>query len=556
MKRILLMSLVCTGLLAEAQVYNNEWIDYTKPYYKFKLGSSGLYRISQATLNAVGLGSTPAENFQLWRTGQEVPLYTSIASGPLAANDYIEFWGQMNDGKPDKQLYRDPDYQLNDRYSLQSDTAFYFLTVHAGANKRLANTTNDVAGNTLAPEPYFMYTLGNYFRNVINTGNAALVQGTYVYSSAYDKGEGWTSGNIDSAGTLAPPAHTNLHVESTGPSPTFSINAAGNAINTRSFQVKINGTLVLQQTMDYFNYLKYQTSFPLSLITSGTAAIEITNQPSARPDRMVVAQYEINYPRKFDFDNLKSFLFELPANINGNYLEISNFNYGSTAPVLYDLTNGLRYVADISNPLLIKIALQGSAVSRKLLLVSEDASNINTINTLQLRSFVNYGLSANQANYLVISNSSLYTGSNGSTPVEDYRAYRSSAAGGSYNARIYDIDQLVDQFAFGIKKHPSSIRNFIQYALNTYTSPPKFAFLIGKGVNYVQYRANENSPDPNIKSDLEKLNLVPTFGYPASDNLFSCFNGDNIPTVPVGRLSVVYPDEISVYLKKVKENES
>ena len=339
------MSLVCTGLLAEAQVYNNEWIDYTKPYYKFKLGSSGLYRISQATLNAVGLGSTPAENFQLWRNGQEVPLYTSIASGPLAASDYVEFWGQMNDGKPDKQLYRDPDYQLNDRYSLQSDTAFYFLTVHAGANKRLANTTNDVAGNTLAPEPYFMYTLGNYFRNVINTGNAALVQGTYVYSSAYDKGEGWTSGNIDSAGTLAPPAHTNLHVESTGPSPTFSINAAGNAINTRSFQVKINGTLVLQQTMDYFNYLKYQTSFPLSLITSGTAAIEITNQPSARPDRMVVAQYEINYPRKFDFDNLKSFLFELPANINGNYLEISNFNYGSTAPVLYDLTNGLRYVA-------------------------------------------------------------------------------------------------------------------------------------------------------------------------------------------------------------------
>ena len=104
MKRILLSLLVCTGLFTEAQVYNNEWIDYTKTYYKFKVGSTGLYRISQATLNSVGLGSSSAENFQLWRNGQEIPLYSSIASGPLGAADYIEFWGEMNDGKPDKQL--------------------------------------------------------------------------------------------------------------------------------------------------------------------------------------------------------------------------------------------------------------------------------------------------------------------------------------------------------------------------------------------------------------------------------------------------------------------
>src|SRR5215510_10224834 len=218
MKRILLSLLVCTSLFAKGQVYNNEWIDYSKTYYKFKVGSTGLYRISQSTLNSIGLGATSAENFQLWRNGQEIPLYTSIDTGPLATTDYIEFWGQMNDGKPDKQLYQDPDFQLNDHWSLQTDTAFYFLTVNAsGPNKRLVVTTNNVAGNTLSPEPYFMYTLGNYFKNKLNSGNAALVQGTYVYSSAYDKGEGWTSLDIDSAAKLTPPPHTNLHVDSTGP---------------------------------------------------------------------------------------------------------------------------------------------------------------------------------------------------------------------------------------------------------------------------------------------------------------------------------------------------
>src|SRR6185369_13781975 len=99
MKRILLLLLlICAGFFIKAQVYNNEWIDYNKTYYKFKVGSTGLYRISQATLNSIGLGPTPAENFQLWRNGKEIPLYTSIASGPLGGTDYIEFWGQMNDG--------------------------------------------------------------------------------------------------------------------------------------------------------------------------------------------------------------------------------------------------------------------------------------------------------------------------------------------------------------------------------------------------------------------------------------------------------------------------
>jgi hypothetical protein len=547
MKRILLSLLLVTGLFTEAQVYNNEWLDYSKTYYKFKVGSTGLYRISQAALSSIGLGSAPAENFQLWRNGKEIPLYTSVDSGPFGSTDYIEFWGEMNDGKPDNQLYQNPDYQLNDHWSLQTDTAFYFLTVNtSGQNKRLLNTFNNIAGNTLSPESYFMYTLGNYYKTRLNLGNAALVQGTYVYSSAYDKGEGWTSADIDSAAKLTPPPHINLHVDSTGPAPVFSINAGGNAINQRTFQVNINGTSVLSQSMDYFNYAKAQTSFPLSLITSGTAAIEVINHATASPDRMFVAQYEIKYPRKFDFDNLKSFAFELPANIAGNYLEISNFNYGSTAPVLYDLTNGARYVADISNPSLIKIALQPSATNRTLLLVSEDATNISMVTNLQSRSFINYGAAANQGNYLIISNALLLNGSNGNKPVDDYRAYRSSAAGGNYNAKIYDIDQLIDQFAFGIKKHPSSVKNFIEYALHTFSSPPKFVFLVGKGVTYLQYRAFENNPDPTIQTDLEKLDLVPTFGHPASDNLLSCFQGSNIPAVPIGRLSVITADEISI----------
>ena len=103
MKNFLFGLLLTFGLAAQAQVYNKESIDYSKTYYKFKVGKNGLFRIPQNVLANAGLGATPAEHFQLWRNGHLVPIYTSIPSGTLGASDFIEFWGKLNDGKPDKE---------------------------------------------------------------------------------------------------------------------------------------------------------------------------------------------------------------------------------------------------------------------------------------------------------------------------------------------------------------------------------------------------------------------------------------------------------------------
>src|SRR6188768_428910 len=83
MKRILFFLFFFTTLAASAQVYNNEWIDYSKTYYKFKVGKTGLYRIPQALLSANGMGSVNADHFQLWRNGQQVPIYTTSTNAPI-----------------------------------------------------------------------------------------------------------------------------------------------------------------------------------------------------------------------------------------------------------------------------------------------------------------------------------------------------------------------------------------------------------------------------------------------------------------------------------------
>lgn len=550
MKKLLFALLITIGFAAEAQVYNNEWIDYTKTYYKFKVGRTGLYRIPQSTLAGVGLGSTPAEQFKLWRNGIEVPLYTSKATGAFGPSDYIEFWGQMNDGTPDTELYRDADYHLNKKWSLETDTAAYFLTVNVGTNKRLNATANNVAENSLPAEPYFMYTAGNYFRNKIHAGYAVNV-GEYLYSSSYDKAEGWSSNDIGTNGTLTT-SLSNLFVYtgSGAPQARFNLAVSGNAIQPRTYKAAINGDSVAGGNVDYFNYKRDTGTVNLGTISSGTTTVQITNKSFNANDRMVVHYYELTYPRQFNFGGATSFEFELPASAQGNYLQIRGFTYGSTPPVLYDTTNGQRYLGDISNSSYVQFVLQPSSVTRKLVLVNEEAGNIENITSLQTRSFVDYRTAPNQGDYMIITNAVLFNGPNGTNPVEEYRTYRSSLAGGGYNTKVYLEDEINDQYGFGIKKNPAALRNFIRYARMNYLVKPKHVFIIGKGVHYVHNRTFESNPD------MAKLNLVTTYGWPGSDVLLTAEPGSSVPEVPVGRLSAINSAEVALYLKKVKEFET
>lgn len=552
MKKLLIPLFVMIGFTGYSQL-NNSWIDYSKTYYKFKVGKDSLYRITQPTLSAIGLQNVPAQNFQLFRNGKEVRIYTSLASGPLASNDYIEFWGEANDGKPDNNLYRNTDYQLNDRYSLFADTAVYFLTVNpSGNNLRYTVAANNPPGS-LQPEPYFMRRVETNYRSRINRGYAAVV-GEYVYASDYDQGEGWTSNETAPCCDLVEQL-SGLNVYTSGPpnGVSFSITAFGNALNTRNLRVKLWYDTIVDRPMPYFSYLKVQKdNIPLSaLLSTDAAPIYMENTSSNASDYMVVGRFALTYPARFIFNNKKNFYFELKNSSLGNYLVIDNFNYGTTAPVLIDINNGLRYTGDIvSTPGKVKVVLPPSADTlRKFLLVSQEPANVVPINALTQKTFTNYAITANQGDYIIISNPALYNNGSGVNNVDLYRQYRNSLTGGGYNAKIIPIDELDDQFAFGIKKHPAAIRDFIRYSNQQFVVKPKYIFLIGRGTDYHSYKDNEADPIA------DKINLIQTFGWPASDILLACEPGTVVPIVPIGRLAAVNGNEVGIYLQKMKDYE-
>ena len=311
--------------------------------------------------------------------------------------------------KPDKPLYREPDYQLFDKFSLQTDSAAFFLTVNpAGGNLRFITTPNNVAGNTLPVEPFFMHTAGFYYKDKINQGRSELVGSSYTYSSSYDYGEGWTSVDIGTGASKAINLTNFLPYTGAGaPDAVVNVNAAGNAVNPRYFKVKLNGDSIYGRSMDYYDYTRSSIPVPVSRISAGAASIEVVNMCANPGDRMVISHAEIVYPRQFNFSNLRSFYFELQPSAAGNYLEISNYAHNSVVPILYDITNNRRYQGDITNKALTKFALLPSATKRRLMLIHQTVSLLPTITSFQQRNFINYALPANQGDYLIISNKAL-----------------------------------------------------------------------------------------------------------------------------------------------------
>ena len=519
-KKILLPFLIFFAFSVQAQ-FNNSWIDYSKTYYKFKINSDNITRIAQPILAGAGLAAVNADNFQLWRNGQQVRIFTSVSGAAMGSNDFIEFWGEMNDGKADAALYKEPQFQLADRYSLETDTSTYFLTVNTtGGNLRYTNSFNN-SPSAATPDAYFMRNINLFYKANLNRG-FALDLGEYVYSSAYDNGEGFTT-NDNNINSPFVETISGLNVYTSGPANSVSVRAKvfSNTDNIqRSITLKLFGnvlsTLVTSNTSQaVFNV----TNQPLSYLQNiSSANITITNSNLSNPaitDRFVVATVGLTYPSVFNFNNSKSFPFELTASSTENNLVIDNFNYGTTAPVLYDINNGRRYTGDItSTNSKVKFVLPPSSDPvRRFILNNVESSNITNINNIVPKNFVNYNTSTTRGDYVIISNPVLYNNGAGVNNVELYRAYRSTANGGGFNAKIYDINELTDQFGFGIKSHPDAIRNFVRFMDVQYPVKPKFIFIIGRGVTYQGKRPQESNPIA------AQLDLVGTFGWPASDNL-------------------------------------
>ncbi len=538
---LILLSLAIVSTATRAQIingqdtlYGNEWIHFDQTYFKIMLAEDGIYRLTSQDLTSAGvpLAEAAGSQFQLFHNGEEVPVYVTT-DGTFGDSDYLEFFGKKNTSELDRHLFKNPEEEMmNPRYSLFTDSSAYFLTWSAAASpKRFENIQNDLTNLPPKEASYFAEREYNYFSQFNKKQNS---QG--VSSSDYGVSEGFTS-NLNNV--------SNFTLNTTFPAPGNGKLLIRYSCNGGQHQqlISLNGNPLI--TDEFFDYQVRQLEFDLSESTLASSMALKFEGLAANTDRSRIANLILQYPRQFKFENKPFYFFDIAESTGVKYLEIENFSSGGVAPVLYDLTNGQRMITTLEGNI-VKIALPPSPVTRKLVLVN-GSTGIKTPPSFSPVEFIDY--QNINANFIFLSNPRLYDDGNGNNWVQEYADYRSSADGGGYSTVIVDVQQLYDQFGWGLNRHPLSIRNFGHYVKREWEDVQYF-FVVGKGREYRNVRTAAQ-----LANASNETFYVPTFGFPGSDNQLLAGEDGFTPVIPLGRIAVSTVDDIRVYLDKVKEFE-
>jgi len=530
------------------QEYGNEWIeDYSQNYFKVPIYKEGVYRIDFDVLNDdpnINVSVLDPRNFQIFHNGSEQYIYVKgETDGSFDSVDYIEFYGNKNDGTLDSLLYDNSSSQPHTKYSLFTDTAYYFLTWNTStSNKRMEILSdNDFSGYTSADaEPYFIHPIFEYFTDAYHKGKPLETnQGSVGNISYYSEGQGWTS-TVFSNGSSISKSLNNNQIYASGPSAEIEIGVVGESNdqikNPDHYLTLQFATPTLTKIEEFEGYsLQRFTYMVNSSNISDNLGFTLTSSNKYSSDRVHLSYISMKYPRTFDLSNSSSFNLIIPESSLGDpaYLEITNFSTNNTSTYIYDLTNHKRIQAFLESSK-YKALVPNSGGDKECYLTF--VNQIVKLSSLTKVDFTDY--ENRNAGYLILTHKKL------ESSVDNYKTYRESVAGGSFDVFVVTSDELYDQFSYGVKTHPLSVNNFIAFADTNWDSL-KYVFIIGNGYQDEFFRF-----DDSYFNDI----MVPTYGNPPSDNLLATdiFNKKTVPRVPIGRLAAKTTADVDNYLEKVQ----
>lgn len=518
--------------------FGNEWISFGQPYFKIPAATSGMYRITFQALQNAGLtGSPDPRSFQLFHRGvEQAILVAGEDDGVFDSSDYIEFFGQANDGASDSSLYQQPSFQAHRYYNLFTDTTAYFLTYGSGSGKRMASYLP--SGAAAAPQSFHwaerLLVLKESYSGGVDYGD--------VQQTVFDQGEGWMGALLrqgqevryqlsDITATVPGAGKPRVEILLTGRGSMYhqvDLYAGSRHITTATFS-------------GYESYLHTGEIEWTDIDANGTLALTVKVSGSGT-DRVSADYVRLLFPRETTMSGASQQIFSFPATA----ADESSIDIES-APAQTRLFDVTQAAGVVRIPVTEDAALHAvipTDTQRKILALSQPLAPA-WIKRVSFRQFTP-GIHS----YVIITHPALRKPAGGYVdPVKAYAEYRAQPDGGGFDTLVTNIGQLYDEFNYG-EASPRAIFRFLKYLASV--RMPDYLFLIGKGldVNY-GYRRNP-SAFPVYKD------FVPTAGYPASDLAFSAGLGgiSNVPAISTGRLSATSPEEVATYLAKVKEHDA
>ncbi len=548
--------LIFAGLLGSTHVcaqVSNAWINFSQDYYKIPVAKSGVYRLTYADLQAAGVpvGAVDPRRINLMRRGVEQAIFVQGQNdATFDPSDYIEFFGERNDGTLDNDLYSAPEFQPHKYYNLFNDTSAYFLTWSAlpVAGKRMGNFFE--LNNSGIPKESFHNA--QQLRVLASQYSGGLTQLGEIQGTVFDQGEGWTGTafcTLLSGCTGFQDQIVNQIIHTTaGTAPQLEIILAGRNEQQHQADILVGPDPSSLRLLTTSTFIGFQTALvnlpfvPSDVSATGNMIVRVRIVPGSIPDLISISSIKVTFPQDFDMAAMTEQYFNLNQNAsNKSYVEITN---QPSSVRVWDITdkNNVGQIGTIAISGGVAAVVPETLYGRNLY-----ASGTTLTTSLRKVSF----RSLTPKDYIIISHRSLMKPALGyGDPVQAYAAYRASPAGGGYDTLVVGIDQLYNQFNYG-ETSPRAIFQFMKFI--TGGGRPQYLFLIGKGLDVSQgfYRKTSFAP-----GDLR--DLVPPAGTPGADMAFTAGLAGTAyePAVPTGRLTASTPLQVAAYLNKIKESES
>lgn len=534
MKRFSILSallFVCFGLSAQMEfngqsLFGNEWVSHERPYAKVKVDQDGVYRINYPDLVANGFPSNiKGSEIQAFSFGEEVALFVST-SDTFGNGDYVEFFGFKNQGELDQTLYDSWEtQQLNPKYSMFSDERAYFFTWTPGSNNNLRydSVSNGLTGNLPQAETFYIHTEEQIFSN--NHARPVINEEDVRYSHFFTT-EGFGS-SMNQVNTINLPA-TNISssIALSKLNVRYGTNA-GNHIIRSSF----NGDFLDSKTYNSYNVIEREFDIPTSDIKANNEFV--LEGTSSGFDRNTVAYISMDYPRNYDALDQDVFRFSIDPHSFKKYFEINNFNTSGGNPTVMDVTNNVRLESEVDNGV-VKFALESASETRDIVVFNAREEYVSISET----TFVDYDNV--DPNYVILTSRELdVSDASGINWIQEYADFRRSQAGDSYDVFVVHVEDVIEQFGYGIENSTVGIKNWSNFLYGVW-SDWQHVFIVGKTYEYGILKS-----DPTFKG------YVPTHGEPGADNMMFAVGENSFPEIGVGRLAANNTDQIKLYYDKM-----
>lgn len=490
---LLCLYLISFPFINWSQTYGNEWINYSQKYYSFKIAANGLYRIDYTTFAASNIPITTINtaNIQLFAREKQVPLLIQDGNdGVINPGDYILFYAEKNDGWLDETLYDTPSDVGNPKYSLYNDTINYFFSWNStGGNSRfLIETSTDI--NNYSSSSYILAEKFQFFTSNYNEGEKI----SDASSSFYTPGEGWGNSPVNGGGTTS--GYTwnygnivleNLFQGTNAPDIRYrsvivgSSNANYTGIgNHHTIHTIGNANYVLADSIfSGYRAIHIDTTFSVSTLPSSGVTnfkIKIQNDQGALTDYQSINYWSFIYPKTPNLQASNNAQFWVKPQSGQSKARIDITNTTASQPIILSLGTIPRKLQPVYANGGVSFLLPNSADNSDQKIIFSDINQIGSIGQLKAVNGFGYFTDFSQLNVekalLMVYHPSL------SAAATDYKNYRNSGAGGSYNSILANVSELYFQFGGGIEKHINGIRRFAQYMYDQSTEKPVGLFLM------------------------------------------------------------------------------